>query len=443
MKIPRLIKLMSIWDTLRTSYWFVPTMMAAAAVLLWTVVYTADVSLDPKRFSGPGWIYTGGPEGARELLGVVAASMMTVTGVTFSITVVALTLASQQFGPFLLRNFMRDTGNQVVLGTFLSTFIFCLLTLRIIRGTDALTFVPHLSVSASMLLTLASLGVLIYFIHHIAVSMQVSTVISVVSADMQQAIDRLFPEELGGEGASPAKRHELPPETGAAVTSSGYGYIKAVDDDALLAAATEHALVVQLLKRPGDFVGKGDRIASAWPAASLTSPVARQIEECLLLGSQRTATQDVAFVFDQMVEIAVRALSPGINDPFTAMICIDHLGQGLRRMAGREIPSPFRYADGALRVIAYGVTFTALADTAFGTILHYGRSSPLVLIRLLRTIAAIAPHAVRDEDRHALLRHAVLARDFAREALLEQHGGETLDEIFAGVVSLLGKEGIE
>ena len=178
-----------------------PTLMASAAVVLWLFVHAADIRLGESLVHSLGWIYTGGPEGARELLAVVSASMITVAGVTFSITIVALTLASQQFGPFLLRNFMRDTGNQVVLGTFISTFIFCLLTLRIIRGTDEVTFVPHLSVSVAMLLALCSLGVLIYFIHHVSAFIQVSNILSVVSLDLEEAIDRLFPERLGLDAA--------------------------------------------------------------------------------------------------------------------------------------------------------------------------------------------------------------------------------------------------
>lgn len=451
MNIPGITKLSTFWDTLRTSYWFVPTLMAAATFLLWITVHSIDIELEDRLVYSLGWIYTGGAEGARELLGVVAGSMITVTGVTFSITIVALTLASQQFGPFLLRNFMRDTGNQVVLGTFISTFIFCLLTLRIIRDTGRVTYVPHLTVSVAVLLTLISLGVLIFFIHHVSVFIQVANIISVVGLDMEEAIGRVFPEPIGvgtEEHPGPGSYRDRVPagfdSESAAVASSGYGYIKAFDNEELLKVALDHGLIVRLLKRTGDFLGEGDSIAKVWPGKSVNEAVRDAINGSVILGSQRTATQDVQFVFEQMVEIAVRSLSPGINDPFTAIICIDHLGQGLRRMAGREIPSPYRLADdGSLRVIADPMTFAELADTALNQIRHYGGSSAPVLDRLLDTIAAVAPHLTREEDRQALLRHALLIREAAGRELQEKAACSELEERYRAALSALQPQAVE
>lgn len=424
MNIPGFVKIRAMWDTLRTSYWFVPTLMAVASAMIWVGCYTIDLGLADSVLHRLGWIYTGGPDGAREMLAVVAGSMITIAGVTFSITIVALTLASQQFGPFLLRNFMRDTGNQIVLGTFISTFLFCLLTLRVIRGTEQEKFVPHLSVSVAVLLAMFSLGVLIYFIHHVSAFIQASNIISVVGRDLNEAINRLFPDRLGSEQPDrDSSRCRKPGReiNAAKVRSPGYGYIKALDNEALLKVATDNDLVVALLKRPGDFVGEGDVIANFWPGTSSNDEIDAAIAESLILGSQRTATQDVEFVFSQIVEIAVRSLSPGINDPFTAIICIDHLGQGLRRMAGRAIPSPFRFADdGALRVVARPATFSELADAAFNQIRHYGRASEEVLNRLLNTITELAYHITREEDRQALLRHAALIAQAGRSGVPEK-----------------------
>lgn len=409
-------KLRAWWEMLRTSYWFVPTLMAGSTMFFWMVVQRVDLWLKEEQVRSLGWIYTGGPEGARELLGVVAGSMITVTGVTFSITIVALALASQQFGPFLLRNFMRDTGNQIVLGTFISTFVFCLLTLRVVRGLEEISYVPHLSVTVAIILALCSIGVLIYFIHHVSVSIQVSNIIYVVSQDLQRSIERLFPEPIatGAEpeaepSGSPRKLHEGFDSQAKPVVSTGYGYITALDDQLLLSEAMERDVVVQLLKRPGDFVGKGDTVALVWPGGSVDGEVERAVNDSLLLGSQRTATQDVLFVCDQLVEIAVRALSPGINDPFTANVCIDHLGQGLSRMAGRALPSPYRVAeDGVMRLVAYPVDFCDMAETVLVQIRHYGSSNPAVLLRLLQAVVTAAPHLRREEDRETLLRHARL-----------------------------------
>ncbi|SNB46898.1 DUF2254 domain-containing protein [Geobacter sp. DSM 9736] len=424
MTFPRLVKIRASWDTLRTSYWFVPTIMSVASVALWVASYTVDVQLGEDATRRLGWIYRGGPDGAREVLAVVSASMITIAGVTFSITIVALTLASQQFGPFLLRNFMRDKGNQIVLGTFISTFIFCLLTLRMIRGIDRETFVPHVSVSMGVLLAMFSLGVLIYFIHHVSALIQASNIISVVGRDLVEAIDRLFPDRLGREEPDEPAQWKVAEDLKAAceeIRSPVFGYVKALDNDLLMKVAKENDVVVRLFKRPGDFVGEDDVIARVWPKNSEIQEVHDAVNDAFVLDNQRTATQDVGFVISQIVEIAVRSLSPGINDPFTAIICIDYLGQGLRRMAGRSIPSPFRRDDeGRLRIIAETETFSELADTALNQIRHYGRSSAAVLSRMLDVITDIAPHVRREEDRQALLRHAERVLEVSRAGLEEK-----------------------
>lgn len=422
---------------LRTSYWFVPTLMAGGTILFWMAVQRVDLWLEDEQVQSLGWIYTGGPEGAREMLGVVAGSMITVTGVTFSITIVALALASQQFGPFLLRNFMRDTGNQIVLGTFISTFVFCLLTLRVVRGFEDISYVPHLSVTVAILLALFSIGVLIYFIHHVSVSIQASNIIYVVSQDLQRSIERLFPESIatGADAETAGSQRKLPEEFDSEakpVTSTGYGYITALDDQLLLNEAMERDVVVRLLKRPGDFVGKGDTVALVWPGSSVNEEVERAVNESLLLGSQRTATQDVLFVCDQLVEIAVRALSPGINDPFTANICIDHLGQGLSRMAGRALPSPYRVAgDGVMRLVAHPVDFNDMAETVLVQIRHYGSSNPAVLLRLLQAVVTVAPHLRREEDRETLLRHVRLILQAGEQNLRGKDELESVREGYA------------
>ncbi len=439
------VKLSSFWDTLRTSYWFVPMLMAVASAALWVVLYTLDLRLEDTTIRSLRWIYTGGPDGARDVLSAIAGSMITVTGVVFSITIVALTLASQQFGPVLLRNFMRDKGNQVVLGTFIATFLFCLLALRTVRGTGNIIFVPHLSVSAGVMLALLSLGVLIYFIHHVSAFIQASTIISVVSRDLEDAIDRLFPEQLGhgiSEYAEPAAPEwEIPVRfttESSPVAAHGYGYIKAIDTDTLLGIAGERDIVIRLMKRPGDFTGAHDVIATVWPGEAVDDDLGAAINESILLGNQRTATQDVEFVVNQIAEVAVRALSPGINDPFTAVICIDHLGQGLRRMAGRSIPSPFRYdGDGTLRVIAYPSTFADVAATAFDQIRYYGRSNVVVTRRLLETISAVAPHLRRQEDRKALLRQAEMIERGSREGIVEEEDRKEIRRIYRETLAAL------
>jgi uncharacterized membrane protein len=227
-------RLRAAWEYLRGTYWVVPSAMSAVAVALSVGMIQLDQAATSTLLQRLSWVYTGGPEGARAVLSTIAASMITVAGVTFSITIVALTLASQQFGPRLLRNFLRDFGNQVVLGTFVSTYVYCLLVLRTVRGSDDAEFVPHLAVTVGVTLALSSLGVLIFFIHHVATSIQASRIIANVAEDLESAIDRLFPEPVGDDalgsgvpGASPP--HSRSMGDARAVMAKTSGYVQAID----------------------------------------------------------------------------------------------------------------------------------------------------------------------------------------------------------------------
>ena len=208
--------LMNYWESIRANFWFVPTVMVAGAVALSLVTINLDkVAAYDNWIATLGWTFTRGPEGSRAVLSTVAGSMMTITSVTFSITIVALQLASSQFGPRLLRNFMRDRGNQISLGTFIATFAYCLLILRTVNGTEEQRFVPHISVTVGLLMALTSLGVLIYFIHHAAASIQAENVIANVGRDLDQAIARLYPEcsACGPAGRCRGTRLRLPAST--------------------------------------------------------------------------------------------------------------------------------------------------------------------------------------------------------------------------------------
>lgn len=416
-------RLAHLWDRLRTSYWFVPTLMTAGAIGLSFASVHIDEQVKAEWVRTVGWIWAGSPEGAREVLSTIAGSMITVAGVAFSITIVALTLASSQFGPRLLRNFVRDLGNQVVLGTFVSTFVYCLLVLRTVRGSDGAEFVPYLSVTLGIAFSLASLGVLIYFIHHVASAIQAEPLIASVAAELEDAIEEMFPEELGEPG--PESSAEAPVEIkaeGARVEARRSGYVEAIDDGELMSIATAESLVLELLRIPGSFVIEGGELVRAWPPDRLGPEAADRIRECFILGRRRTPAQDPEYAVHQLVEIGVRALSPGINDPFTAMTCLDWLGAALSELARRKIPSRYRYDERRfLRVIADGTDFPKMADAAFNQIRQYGRHSVSVLLRLLDTVAAVAGHVRRAEDRACLREHADKTMEDAREALVNPH----------------------
>lgn len=412
-------QILNLWDRLRSTYWFVPTLMALSSACLAFGMVALDQRLADSLVRELGWFYTGGADGARQLLSAVASSVITVAGVVFSITIAALTLASSQFGPRLLRNFMRDLGNQVVLGTFISTYVYCLLVLRTIRngnGEDDPAVVPNLSVTFAVLLAAASLGVLIYFIHHIARSMQASQVIAEVWRDLNGGIDTLFPGQLGGGHSADraaAREPELPDDFdrgSADVCADADGYLQFVYNDQVMQLAKDCDLVIRLLCRPGDYVMRGRALARVWPASRAPNEqVIRRLRQALSLGSERTPLQDVQFSFDQLVEVAVRAMSPGINDPFTAINCIDRLGSALARLGDREFPLPYRCDDdGRVRVLADPVSFDAVLDATVPPIRHHARRlpSPQVTERLRRVLLDTAELVRHLPRREALRKHA-------------------------------------
>lgn len=422
------IKIAKLWDSLQSSYLFVPAVIVASLIAFAFIVLT----LDQKGYYGPlekwGWVYTGGTDGARAVLAAIAGSMITVAGTVFSITIVALQLAASNFGPRLLRNFMQDIGNQVVMGTFIGTFMYCLLILRTVRGSgdDYDSFIPQLSVTTALALTIASIALLIYFIHHASTIIQASYVISEVNADLDSAIDRLFPKKIG-KNVSEAGRQvvEIPAnfdEDAYPVQMTNSGYLQGIDDEKLMQTATEHDLLLRLEFRPGKFVVQGANLVMVYPGKRVNQKLTKELRNAFIMGKERTEQQDIEFPIEQLVEIALRALSPGINDPFTAIRCIDRLSAGLSRLAQRDFPSPYRYDDeNNLRVIiAQPLTFAGLTDAAFNQIRQYSTSAVGVTIRLLEAIATIARNTQNEKDLAALRRHAEMVQRNACEEVSEE-----------------------
>ncbi len=251
-------QLASLWDAVRASYWFVPCCMALVSTIGAGAMLRLDAHVDSGWVVKLPWIYTSTAEGGRTVLGVIAGSMITVTGVVFSITIVALTLASSQFGPRLLRNFMRDRASQAVMGTFVATFLFSLVVLRAIGAGDD-PFIPYLSMATAALLGVISLFVLIYFIHHAASSIQVSEVVGNVVREIDEILPHLFPETLGEEASisvEAAASLETLYATTWPVISGREGYVRVIGTEALLRTATENDLVLWIESPPGRFVSK-------------------------------------------------------------------------------------------------------------------------------------------------------------------------------------------
>ena len=374
--------------------------MAGVAIALSFLLVQVDTRIGVEAVRDLGWLYTFGPEGARAILSVIASSMITVAGLTFSITMLTLQLASSQFGPRLLRNFMRDRGNQLVLGTFIATFIYCLLVLRTVRGTEENHFVPHIAVAFGVLLAIASIAVLIYFIHHVATSIRIETLLAQLATETRAAIDRLYPERMGSD-APPSGISEaeslIPSDFDRrvrAIHSDRSGYVQRVDVEALMRLATEYGLIVRIEARPGRFLKQGDALVAAYPQESLSDEAAEQLRSALVIGQERTPEQDLEFSIRRIVEIAQRALSPGINDPTTALYCIDRLGETFSRMAERDIPSPMRFdRKRRLRIVTEVWSLDELACSAFASVARYGTADADVVAKLLCTMGMLIERA--------------------------------------------------
>jgi len=440
------------WERLNSSFWFLPGLMAFAAVVLSFVMVAIDRTVTDRWLRSLGWAYTGGAEGASAVLQTIAGSMITIAGVVFSLTLVALSLASSQFGPRLLRNFMRDTTNQLVLGTFVATFLYCLLVLLHIRRPGEGGFVPSLSVSFGVVCALASLAVLIYFIHHVSISIQADEIIARVSQELFNGIDELFPEQIG-EGdrkGSECNEYRSSPDSLPlcftqfkqdlrAVKSTGDGYLQMVDAESLLNVAREHEIVLRIEYRPGNYVVRDNPLVTIWPAQRYSDDLVITINTAFVLGNQRTTGQDVEFGIEQLLEVAARALSPGVNDPFTAIACVDRLGSALSRLAGRTIPSGCRYDPaGVMRVWALPTTFAQLAESAFGQFRQYARLNTAVTLRLLDTVAVVARATRRQEDRAALQRQADMLIRGARSSLPEEEDRHEAEQRYRFASQRLG-----
>ena len=359
------------WEKTRESYWFVPSLMTIAAVILSFVFINLDEGVGAKWLTHWQFLYANKPEGARALLSTISGSMIGVAGVTFSITIAAVAYASTSFGPRIINNFMKDTGNQITLGTFIATYVYCLLILRTVRNGDETSFVPHLSVLFGVFLALASLGVLIFFIHHIPESIHVATVVSGIGREMISKAETMYPNKL--EGGEPATT-EPPPKILYAdthrVLSSRNGYLQSVDFKALKKIATNNQLVLIMNLEPGTFTAVNRALVKVKGEGANDHDKA--IRACFIFGSDRSPTQDLFYLIDQLIDIAGRALSPGINDPFTAIACMNWLNALLTQLADREFPDPTHVDDeGKPRLVTYEVSFERYVDSVWDRLRPY------------------------------------------------------------------------
>lgn len=407
-------------EDVRESYWALPGLIALLGLGAGLGMVFLDAFIGNAWLGRYAWLYGSRPEGARAMLSTIAGSTITVAGVVFSNTLAAVTYASGQFGPRLLGDFTRDRGNQTTLGIFIGTYLYCLVVLRTIRSaaeTSAETggavrdaFVPHAAMFGGLALAIVSTAVLIYFVHHVTTGIHINTVIAQVGRRLIGALRALrdqADEDGAGRGALEPPRGE---RGSVIVAATDAGYVEALDRGGLRDIARRNDLLLHARVRAGDFVASGHPLFDVEPADRLTGPIARDLIDAVALGRQRTARQDLLFSVDELVEIAARALSPGVNDPFTAIACLDWLGAVLGEAA--RCGRPRRWLadnDGTPRLILRPLEFFDFLHTAFGQLRPYVAADPnarrhaLMTLDRLVTQADDGQHrALLEEDRDAL-----------------------------------------
>jgi uncharacterized membrane protein len=430
-------------ETLRTNLWLVPAVEVVGAIVLFVGTTALDRAAYHGDFSVPSWVISGTADAARQILTAIAAAVITVVGVVFSIILVTLTLASTQFGPRMLRNFVRDRGTQLTLGTFVATFVYAVLVLVSIGPGAQGDFVPHIGVTVTLALMVADLAVLIYFIHHTATAIQLPQVIASIARDLAEAIETQGgddeaagltpPRDSGPSSTELLSRME---SAGGVVTATDSGYLQFIRLGSLVRFAEEADVVICLNHRPGHFIVQGQSMGTVWPPEA-----AARVNEALgrahITGPYRTLTQDVSFGIDQLVEIGIRALSPAVNDTFTAMTCVDWLSDSLCKIVKGWHPTRVhRDEAGFIRIIAAQPSYERLVERSFEKIRQASMGMPAIMIRQLDAIAKIMTETSGPGQRRVLLDEAGMIQRASERSVPEEADRADVRRSFEAVLTI-------
>ncbi|BCA95378.1 hypothetical protein TUM19329_17390 [Legionella antarctica] len=431
--------LLNFLSKLRGSYWYIPSMMAIAALLLSILSLRLDHLFVVDWLESWGWFRASNQEGARTILSTIATSMITVGGVTFSITIVAVAFAGSQVGPRLTTNFMRDKANQITLGTFIATFLYCLFILLAlfnankngVTDTDGLAFIPQISLLIAILLTISSISVLIYFIHHIPESINISNIIAQVGEELYRQVTCQFPTNIGKEVVN--KLIDIPViyEKHVTVTATDRGYIRILDGRSLLDIATKNDLIIQLEVRTGAYITEDLPLLTIYSSRKIEDAIKNKCIETFAVGHKRNQEQDILFLIDEMVEIIARALSPGINDPFTAMNCFDWLQSILLKISKTSPPSPYRFdSENKLRLITKPIVFDEFCDFVFIRVQPYVCKDRNATFHMMAMIISMYKNILNQEHKVILRSYATSLKKAAVDNLLIEEDRKKLINLY-------------
>lgn len=426
-------KILFFWRELGATFWFIPVLIISFSILLsFSLVYLDSIITIPRE----GWsqyFLVNSSDSARSILTTISSAMMGVAGTVFSITLVALTLASSQFGPRLIKNFMYIRLNQVVLGLYISTYLYCLLVLNSVTDNDGYTFIPSISILVAIIAATINIILLIIFIHQIATSIQADKVVSGISEFISKQLGTLYPAEMGEE-------IEYEDNVDTTTVKSGYqqqipikspesGYLQYINGETLVNVMTKHDALLELYYKPGDHLVKDVDLGMLFLNDNWSEDDFKKIFNQFVFGNTKTSQQDFEFSIHQMVEVAARALSPGVNDPYTAITCIDNLTEIMCHLAQVKFPSPYRLdEEGNLRIIAETFNFEGLLDAAFNQIRQFSGGSPAVIIRLMEALTTIYGFTIKESHKKAVINHAEMVLNSGKQTIEEKNDIDDLTE---------------
>jgi uncharacterized membrane protein len=417
-------RLRALVDRLRTSFWFVPILMLTLGFPLALIATRLDDAV-AQRSEFPLLLYVSEQATAREILATILSSMITMASLVFSITMVVLTLAAGQFGPRLIRSFMASLHTQAVLGTYAMTIVYCLLALVAVgsRAREGLHAYP--TVTMAVILTIVSITLLVVHLHLLARSIMSETVIERVGAELDALTEALPADD---KRDVPPSRHPAGIEEEAVFFGTRTaGYVKAVEFRRLCALAAKADRLVVLRFRPGDYVACGGRDIGVSPPARLDADLVEAIQDTIIVGTHRTPLQDPDFAIRHLVEIAVRALSPGVNDPYTAVSVVNRLSASLVKLMRRTLPDGLHHDEGgSLRVIAPAPDWDSLLSAGFDQIRQNGADKPAIAIHLLEAFARMAEQARLPRQQEAIARQIEIVEAAALARIELAHDREAV-----------------
>ncbi|MBU2018298.1 MAG: DUF2254 domain-containing protein [Bacteroidetes bacterium] len=424
-------KLLFFWKELMSTFWFLPVLTICCSVFLSVGLVYLDNNI---IITHEGWIrffLVNSSDSARSILSTISGAMIGVAGTVFSVTLVALTLASSQFGSRLIKNFMYVRLNQIVLGSYISTYLYCLLILNAIKDVDGYIFIPSISILIAILAAIANIVLLIVFIHQIAISLQADKIVSDISDFISTQVVKMFPEKMGEENDD---LNSIDIEAEIAqygvciqVKAPRNGYLQYIDSETLMTLVTEYNGLFKLNQRPGGFLVEGIEIGVLHLEKGLEEKEMKKILNQFVISKTKTPQQDLEYSIHQMVEIAARALSPGVNDPYTAIACIDNLTATMAYLAQVDFPSKYRFDDDQnLRVIADSLDFEGVLNAAFNQIRQFSGGSTAVIIRLMEAMETINGFVKNEKHKKHVIKHAQMILNIGEQTINEKNDLEDL-----------------